>query len=197
MLRRLTVLSLGMSLSLALGAGRALAQEDELFPDTKDLGRAAVEYEDDEIQVVAAYYYSQFNHDSPWLLVEMAVSSENRMTIHRDAFRLITPDGVEIALAPQTRFSQDMPRIRELLQNAAPMRHAVGSYFNRRNRSEGSRFFSLPGGSVVHDDFVVDRFRVVLGDLFFEAPTGLWEDGTYTLVVEHEDVRAAVPIELQ
>ena len=30
----------------------------ELFPDTEDRGRAAVEYKDDALQVVAAYYFS-------------------------------------------------------------------------------------------------------------------------------------------
>ena len=196
MLRRVTFLSLALSMSLTLGTGTARAQ-NELFPDTKERGRAAVEYEDDAIHVVAAYYYSQLNHDSRWLLIEVAVSSEDRMTIHRDAIRLITPEGVELTLAAQERFSQDMPRIRELVQGAAPTRHGVGSYFRRRNRSEDFHFFSLPGSSVVRDDFVVDRFRVAWGDLFCESSTGLWEEGTYTLVIEHEGVRAAVPIELE
>ena len=56
---------------------------------------------------------------------------------------------------------------------------------------------TLPGRGTVADDFVVDRFRAAFGDLFFEAPTGAWEEGTYMLVLEHEGVRAAVPIELE
>ena len=47
----------------------------ELFPNTSDLGRAAVEYEDDALQVVAAYYYSQRHHDSRWLLIEIGVTA--------------------------------------------------------------------------------------------------------------------------
>ena len=193
MSRRLTLLSVALSLSLA---GTAQAQ-NELFPHTKDWGRAAIQYKDDDIHLVAAYYYSQRNHDSHWLLIEAAVSTEERMTIHRDSIRLITPDGVEVTLAAQQRFGRDIPRVRLIIQNATTTRHDVRSYFNRRGRSESFRFFSLPGGPVVFDDFVVDSFRVAGGDLFFESPTGAWEDGTYTLIIEHEGVRAAVPIELE
>ena len=193
MSRHLTLLSVAMTLTLA---GTAQAQ-DERFPNTKAQGRAAVEYEDDEIHVVAAYYYSQRNHDSRWLLIEAGVSTEKRMTIHRDSIRLITPDGVEVTLAPQTRFSQDISRIRLLIQNASTTRHGILSYFNRRGQNEDFRFFQLPGGPVVYDDFVVDRFRVAVGDLFFESPTGTWEDGVYTLVIEHVGVRATVPIGLE
>ena len=193
MSRYRTLLTVALTLTLA---GTAQAQ-NELFPHTKDQGRAAIEYKDEEIHVVAAYYHSQFNHDSRWLLIEAAVSTEERMTIHRDSIRLITPDGVEVTLATQERFGRDIARVRLLVQQASMTRHGVRSYFNRRGQSADFRFFRLPGGPVVFDDFVVDKFRVAGGDLFFESPTGTWEDGTYTLVIEHEGVRAAVPIELE
>ena len=112
-----------------------------------------------------------------------------------DAFGAL--DGVSVALATQESFGQDIERIRLLIQNAAPSRHGVRSYFNRRPQSESFRFFALPGRGTIADDFVVDRFRAAFGDLFFEAPTGAWEEGTYMLVLEHEGVRAAVPIELE
>ena len=31
----------------------------------------------------------------------------------------------------------------------------------------------------------------------FESPTGAWENGIYTLVLEHEETRVAVPIVLE
>ena len=187
------MLLLGISLVVT---GTAQAQND-LFPNTEERGRAAIEYRDDAIQFVAAYYYSQRNHDSVWLLIEAGVSTEERMTVHRDAIRLITPDGEELALATQESFGRDIERTRQLIQNAALTRHGAGSSFNRRPQSERFRFFTLPERGTVADDFVVDRFRAAFGDLFFEAPTGAWEEGTYMLVLEHEGVRAAVPIELE
>jgi len=193
MSRRLTLLSVALGLTLT---GTAQAQND--FPNTKVLGRAATQYQDDAIQLVAAYYHSQRNHDSNWLLIEAALTTEDRMTIHRDAVRLITPDGTSLPLAKQERFSQDIQRVRLLVQNARMTRHGLRSYFNRRPQTERIRFFSLPTGQLVSNNFVVDRFRVALGDLFFESPSGgTWENGIYTLVLEHEDVRAAVPIVLE
>ena len=191
--RRLT----SFLMALALTPAATAVAQDELFPNTEEKGRAAIQYQDDEIQLVAAYYYSQRNHDSRWLLIEAALTTAERMTIRRDAFRLITPDGTEVALPIQRRFSQDVERVRRLVQNASTSRHGTPAYFKARNQTEDIRFFSLPGGRTVANDFYVDRDRIALGDLFFLSPTGAWEDGTYTLVLEHEGVRAAVPIELE
>ncbi|MDG2038931.1 MAG: hypothetical protein P8J30_00430 [Ilumatobacter sp.] len=171
--------------------------QDERFPNTKSHGRAAVEYQDDAIHLVAAYYYSQQNHDSRWLLIEAAVSTGERMSMSRAAFRLIIPDGQELVLAEQTEFARDSERTRPLLQNARTTRHSVAQYIRRRNFTAPLRFFRDPFGPVVQDEFVVDKNRVIYGDLFFTAPTGLWEDGTYSLIVEQNGVRAAVPIVLE
>ena len=59
------------------------------------------------------------------------------------------------------------------------------------------RLFRLPFGPVVHDEFIVDRDRVAVGPLFFEAPTGAWERGTYALIVRHEKGMAQLPINLE
>ena len=115
----------------------------------------------------------------------------------RAAFRLIAPDGEEMVLAEQAEFARDSNRTRPLLQNARTTRHPVASYIRRRNFTEPLRFFTVSFGPVVQDEFVVDKNRVVHGDLFFIAPTGLWEDGTYSLIVEQNGVRAAVPIILE
>ena len=186
-----------LAVALVFTLPSTVQAQNEGFPNTKEQGRAATEYRDDAIQLVAAYYYSQRNHESTWLLIEVALTTEERMTIHRDALRLITPDGTELALATQERFSRDVERVRQLVQNARTSRHGTGAYFNRRNQSEEIRFFSLPGSRLVANDFRVDRFRFALGDLFFESPTGAWQDGIYTLVLEHEETRVAVPIVLE
>ena len=182
---------------LLAGAVAHAQTDDERFPNTSSRGRAAVEYRDDAIQAVAAYYYSQREHESLWLLIEVALSTEERMSLSREAFRLVSPDGREIAVAEQRQFSEDGSRTRRLLQNAQSTRHQVTSYFRQRAVTEGLRFFTVPFGPVVQDEFVVDKNRVVTGDLFFRAPTGLWEDGTYALIIEHEGTRASLPIVLE
>ena len=108
-------------LALFLGCGflgEGTAQEDDFYPNTRERGRAAIEYEDEEIHVVASYNYSQRHHDSPWLLIKAAVSDERVMDIQRDDIHLVMPDGRELPLASQERFVQEMWRIRRLLQNA-------------------------------------------------------------------------------
>ena len=190
-MRSRCVMVLGMAFAVVL----PVATQD--FPNTKELGRAAIEYRDDTVHLVAAYYYSQLNHETRWLLIETGLTTEIRTTIPREAFWLISPAGIKVPLAAQERFSRETEQTRLLLQNVALVRHNLRSYFNRRPRVEPLRFFSLPPGPLVQSNVRVDRFRLVTGDLFFEAPTGVWDPGTYTLVLEHEGAHAAVPIQLQ
>jgi hypothetical protein len=46
-------------------------------------------------------------------------------------------------------------------------------------------------------NFVTDVYHVAVGDLFFESPTGRWESGVYSLIIEKDGARAVLPIELQ
>lgn len=87
--------------------------------------------------------------------------------------------------------------MRPVVQSAAASRHGMTAYFNQRDRTERMKLFALPFQGIVHNDFVVDVHRVAVGDWFFESPTGLWERGTYSLVVRHERGEAQLPIELQ
>ena len=182
--------------ALALSLQTAFAQQD-FSPANRQRGRAAVEYRDTSIHVVAAYYYSQRNHDSRWLMVETAVSTTEPATIARNAIALRAPDGREIPLSPQRRVGEDAVGIQRLLQNASAVNHDVASYFVVRDRVEPMNLFTLPFGDVVHDSFVVDRDRVATGRLFFESPTGAWEDGTYALIVRHGKGTAELPVTLE
>jgi hypothetical protein len=172
------------------------AQEDRFFRNTTRLGKAVVEYRDAEIHVVVAYQYSQRNHDSRWLLFETAISTTRNMTIDRQNITLVTPGKRTVPLATQERFAEDVNRVTTLLQNASVTRHNVLSYFNQRNRAERMRLFATRSRPVL-TNFVTDVHHVAVGDLFFESPTGSWEPGVYSFIVEREGVRAVLPIELE
>jgi hypothetical protein len=174
-----------------------LAAQQEFSPANRQRGKAAVEYRDKDIQIVAAYYYSQRNHASRWLMLETAVSTTRPTAIARSAIVLRTPEGREIPLASQQQVGADVPRITALLQSATVVSHDVVSYFTQRERAESMNLFTLPFGEVVHDDFVVDRDRVAAGRLFFASPTGAWERGTYALVVRHSQGTAELPVHLE
>jgi hypothetical protein len=188
----------GVALGIAvLGSVTATAVQKEFSAASRQIGRAAVEYRDKHLQVVAAYYYSQRNHDSRWLMLETAFSTNEPATINRSDIVLRTPEGREIPLATQRQVGEDVNRIKALLQNATTVTHDVVSYFTQRDRVETINLFRLPFDDVVHDSFVVDRHRVAVGRLFFAAPTGAWEDGTYALVVRHANGTAEMPIRLE
>ncbi len=191
-----TVLGLAVCGAVVLSGPAAVAQE-EFSSANRSRGRAAVEFKDPAIHLVAAYYYSQRNHESRWLLIEAGVSTTESTIIKRDAIALRTPQGRDVPLATQRRVGEDVKRIEQLLQNASVVSHPVASYFNQRDRPESMRLFTLPFGGVVSDDFVTDRDHVAVGPLFFEAPTGAWENGTYTLVVRHSKGTAELPIQLE
>jgi hypothetical protein len=182
---------------LVLGNAREPAQEDNYFLNTKRQGKAVIEYRDAEIHVVAAYVYSQQNHASRWLLIESAMSTTRNMTIDRKNITLVTPGGRRVvALASQERFAEDVNRVKTLVQNASVTRHNVLSYFNQRSGRERMRLFALNSGPVL-TNFVTDEHHVAVGDFYFESPTGSWEAGVHSLVIEKDGARAVLPIELQ
>ena len=188
-------------LCAALAVAPVAAQKDtaqkEFSSANRKIGNAAVEYRDKTIHVVAAYYHSQRNHDSRWLLIESALSTTDNSIIKREDIVLRTPQGREIPLATQTRVGEDVKRVEQLLQNAKVQTHPVASYFNERDRIEDMKMFRLPFGPVVHNEFVADRNHVAVGPLFFESPTGAWEKGPYALVVRHPKGVAELPITLE
>lgn len=181
---------------LAVAMPGASAQQ-EFKSANRQIGKAAVEYRDKEIHVVAAYYHSQRNHESRWLLIESALSTTREAIIKREHIALRTPQGREIPLATQRRIGEDVKRVEQLLQNATVQTHPVASYFSERDRIEDMKMFRLPFGPVVHDEFIADRDHVAVGPLFFESPTGAWEKGTYALVVRHSNGVAELPIRLE
>ena len=191
-----TTILLVSAVSTALAIQRDIRTTRELFPNTEDRGRAAIEYMDSQLQVVAAYYYSQRHHNSRWLLIETAITSADVMTIERDNIHLVHPDGREIPLASQRSFAQDHQRTRLLVQAATTTRHGIGTYIVRQ-RARRFQFFVSPFDGIADKLFDTDQHRVAWGDLFFSSPTGRWDSGTYSLVVTGGEGRQAVlPIDL-
>ena len=172
----------------------------EMFPRTSDLGRAVIEYEDDAIQVVAAYNYSQRNHDSRWLLIEVGVTTRDAMRFRSEDITLVTPEGRTVPVASQRAFTKDLERTRLVRRNASTTRHLsgrIGSYFRGRRSEYFQWFVVTPFEGIVTDFFDTDVHRTAWGDLYFASPTGAWTDGTHSLVVQgpHE-TRAMLPIDL-
>jgi hypothetical protein len=182
---------------LTLVTGTLVRAQQDFSPANHDRGRAAVEYRDQDAHIVAAYYYSQRHHESRWIVIDAVLSTEKRSLVPREAFALRTPGGREIPLATQRRVGEDTVNVEKLLRNASVEGHDLLSYFTQRDRTYGMRLFTFPFGGVVHDDFTVDRNEVAAGPLFFESPTGAWEDGTYALIVRHPQGVAELPIRLE
>ena len=181
------------------GAGPHAQQDSvELFPNTAVYGRAAIEYQDDDLHVVAIYYYSQWNHDSKWIRIRCALSAERNIRIDREDIHLLTPGGGRVPLATQRAWSQDRGQIQMLIQQAQPLYHPILSYFNRQS-GPSFNFFTSPGGTVSTDFIDANWSYRSSGDLYFASPAGAWEDGTYSLVFEvtEKGARAVLPIILE
>src|SRR5262245_55654594 len=168
------------------------------FDNVRTVGRALSEFRDGRIHVAAAYYYSQSNHDMPWLLIEFGALGEGITEIERDRIELVTPTGRIVPLASQARWARDSTRNSLLLQRATPLRHPVSSYFTPANGQTDLRFFTRPPNpGTVQEVVYLKPKELVLGDLLFESPTRLWDKGTYALVVRYDAAEAVLPIELR
>ena len=189
MLRTIAIL-----LAATVSAGAQIGQS---FPHTYKHGRATIEYRHEGLGVVANYDYSQKNHSSPWLLIDVALGSADRFVLHRTNFKLVRPDGQTIPLASQQQGQADMENINLLIQNAKIYRQNLDSYFPQRDRHEAFNFFSLPFVRSISDEAIVDNDRVAQGPLLFRSPDGTWKEGTLRLVLTNEKAKAELPITLQ
>jgi hypothetical protein len=183
---------------LSLGALLASQQQEWSFPHTRSIGRATAEYRYQGFQVVINYDYSQRNHNTAWLLVDVATASRKRFVLHKTDIHLTTPDGRELNVAPQEQVIDNSPAITMLLQNAAIFRRQLTSYFNQRGQVEAIRFQTTPPGKgTVSDESTVDNDHVTTGAVLFKAPQGLWPSGTYRFAVDNDVAKAALSIKLE
>lgn len=200
MIRSLSVLA---GIVLVLGSGSLPAQSQTRtvpreFDHVRTLGRALSEFHDERIQVVAAYYYSQYNHEQPWLLIEFGALGRLSTRIDRRGIDLVTPAGRIVPLASQSRWGEASDRSAHLLQQASVTRHQLATYFKPANGQAYLRFFVHPRGAGTVLEYIdIQPDELVLGDLMFESPTRLWDDGTHALVVRYDGREAVLPIDLE
>ena len=172
--------------------------DDNAFPRTKSNGRATVEYKDEKVQAVAIYDYSQRNHDTAWILVQIGVALSERGEVRRDSFSVTMPGGRSVPLATQEQFLADSQVITKLRQNAKIFQRDVINYFPKSADGEFIRWFALPGeGTVRNPAIVPSEHGVVIGELYFKSPTLRWEPGTYRLVFDNTKGHAELPIKLE
>ena len=176
------------------------AQTEWSFPHTRANGRATPEYNHNELHVVVNYDCAQRNHQTKWLLLDLAVASKQSFILNRKDLSLLTPDGLHVPVARQEELLEDSAGLNLVLQNARICRRDIRSYFVERNGGipdEQIRFQSFPLGRTVSDQATVDRNHVTAGQLLFRTPRGSWDAGTYRLEVNSDAGVAALPIKLE
>ena len=172
--------------------------DDNAFPRTKSNGRATVEYKDEKVQAVAIYDYSQRNHDTAWILVQIGVALSERGEVRRDSFSVTMAGGRSVSLATQEQFLADSQVITKLRQNAKIFQRDVLTYFPKSADGEFIRWFALPGeGTVRNPAIVPSEHGVVIGELYFKSPSLRWEAGTHRLVFDNTKGHAELPIRLE
>jgi len=183
-----------------LSTGELRAQIDEIIrPDAVNpVERNAVEYRSDRLQVIAAHYYFRGTQNPRWLLIDLGlrVLSGRPVSMARRDLSIVRPDGVQVELASQREYRRarsELLPLHVLLHTYS--RDTFGLHFRVGCDNHHFRFFVDSGvrRSVV---YAHRTGRCVRGDLYFASPTGVWNPGTYTLVIGG-DVDVRLPIELE
>jgi hypothetical protein len=185
---------------ITLATCSVAAQQEWSFPNTRANGRATPEYNHHDLHIVVNYDYAQRNHQSKWLLLDLAIASKQSFILHSKDITLLTPDGRRLPVAPQEELLEDSGGITLVLQNAHIWRRDLLSYFSQRSGgvpNEEIRFQAFPLGRTVSSEATVDRDHVTVGQLLFRTPRGNWQAGTYRLEVNTDAGVAALPIKLE
>lgn len=183
--------------SLALALAAIVCASGVVFAQgrIKQHGRSTVEFKSNDALAVVYYDFAQRNHGGPWLLLDFAIQTKPRIVIHRDQISLRGPVERVYRLASQQEFLEDQATLTRLRQNALVQRQPLGAYFTSPVE-DSIHFFAWPR-TIVQDTFVSNPDHVPAGELLFKSPDGKWAPGEYHLIVNHEQVKVDLPIELK
>ena len=160
-------------------------------------GRDIVEYTSDRLQVVAVHYYFPENNDPKWLLLDVAmdVRSGDSIRVARRDFSIEGPDGMRVPLSTLPAFRRAYRQLRPLMLQLHTRERPIAGFFPIPCADHNFRFFVPTGGIRQTEVHASWQGSCVRGDLFFEAPDGMWTGGTYTLVIDGDtDIR--LPFEI-
>jgi hypothetical protein len=182
---------------VAVAGSLAIAdvQKDALFPHTKQRGPATVEYSHEGLKVVVNYNYSQTNHDTPWLIIDLAASSKRSFVLRPEHVTLVTPDGGIVALPKRGTVIADWRNTRSHI--AVAMRDELRGYFTGESVEILPFFITRQLKLMPYDEAIVDNNHMTEGPLYFRSPEGRWPAGTYRLTIDHEHAKAALPVTLK
>jgi hypothetical protein len=106
MKRSVLVLVLGLLPGIA---AIAAPEQTWSFPNTRSYGRATSQYRGQGVHALINYDYSQRNHNTKWLLVDLAIASRQPFLLRKHHIRLLTPSGRKSALRRSKRSSPTVP----------------------------------------------------------------------------------------
>ena len=187
-----------MTLTVAAVAGSlatASVQQASLFPYTKQHRPATVEYSHEGLKVVVNYNYSQTNHNTHWLIIDLAASSRRRFVLRPEHVTLVTPDGGIVALAERKTVLADWTNTRSHI--AVAVRDDLRDYFTGESEERLPFFMTRNLKLLPYDEAIVDNNHVTQGPLYFRSPEGRWPAGTYRLTIDNERAKAALPVTLK
>lgn len=160
-------------------------------------GRDIVEYTSDRLQVVAVHYYFPEDNDPKWLLIDVAmdVRSGDPIRVARRDFSLEGPDGLRVPLSTLPAFRRAYRQLRPLMLQLHTRERPIAGFFPVPCADHNFRFFAPTGELRQTEIHASWQGSCVRGDLFFEAPSGAWDGGTYTLAIDG-DTNIRLPFEI-
>lgn len=164
----------------------------------KRLGKTVVQHKDATVKAVLSWRYAnQTFEKEPWLLLELAFAAEGgAVDLNREDVSLLTPAGERLPLPSQKRLAEGLKDVRWVEQKASVSRDPITGYFPSQQLEQRIPFFAIPGEQIVLDEIGGGYTMLSRGDLFFEAPAGVWKPGRYTLVLKNKKMSVELPFSL-
>jgi hypothetical protein len=150
-----------------------------------------------EAEVLIGYRNAQNTLGSPWLMLEVAMTSPGGQTatIRRENVAVTTPAGETVPLATQREFNEAFGNLQSFIRAADVVRDPM-NYWPPRKQPCAIRFFTEPGRGVSFDEVTVNDFRACEGRFFFRIPGGV-QAGRYVLTIDLEESEVRIPFTLE
>jgi len=166
-------------------------------PGVDRVGRYLLRHTGPEVSVVFSYKFATKNLGESWLILDMAVSGEQRTTteIHRDGVFVMTPKGDKIPLPTQREFGQAYSELQSMIRRASVASEPL-DYFGADRARCLVEFFAIPGTRTTNDVTFVNNRRACSGRLYFPVPGGV-EAGGWIFGIDLEESRIRIPFILE
>ena len=159
-------------------------------------GKWRIWYTSPDLRAELSYHWADKHLGDEWLILKLSIAGGRGgvTSVARENIHLRAPDGTKLALPTEPEFRAVRGPMQMAFRQEDSWGPAASRFVGSLKRAE--EWFYSPVGMTIHREVIhPSAFLYCTGPLVFEVPGGV-QPGTWTLLIDLEEMRAEIPFEL-